>query len=387
MVKTSKEISKQSWESIVNAWKHLKETIISGTNAIWDLLKWIYLAVDAWDKKIWEWIEKKLNKKWKMTKSKIWNFIKNNIVKILLWAWILTYWWTEIIEKWNDKQEDKIEIAEWSYIEKFWNDEKIFVIDVSANNKLNEKKFKEWNKELWEKEKEDTRWVSWIYIRIQSESGEDVDCKDFFKWIKEYNKSAEKWQQIAVWWYIYFNKATAAITDEWIEAQVDRAISILDTLNKEWDDIVDLIPMLDFEYSVKEWGDPWVNSEKWQRSKEAVLKRLKLFEEKTWIIPWIYTWWSIYHDYFLNDERFSKYPVWIATYNWKRVDQSEDWHSVKIWPANNPVEYQPHLVQFSDNIKKSWFWTEKWENLDGSSTTKDKFKELIIRNDDAPNDL
>ena len=395
MGKTSREREQQSlksfekaWELYKKAWEWMKE--IPG--ALRNTLKWSCQKFDARDKKIWEWIERKERQKGKNTSWKVKRFFRNNILKLLLWAWLLTYWWVEIKQYGHWKQEQKeqteqTEMAEWTYLEKFWDDDKIFIIDVSENNELDEKKFAKRNEDRRESTKEDVRWVSWVYIRTQKEGWPDKDFQEFYEWVKRYNEAAEHGQQIAIWWYIYFNKASSAITDEWVEDQVDRAISILEIINKEGDGIVDLIPMLDFEYSGKEWDDPWVNSEKWQKSKEAVLKRLQLFEQKTWIIPWIYTWWSIYHDYFLNDTRFAKYPVRIATYNWKRVDQSPDWHSVLIWPIRKTVEYQPDLVQFSDKIKNSWFWTEKWGYLDGSSTTKDKFKWLMIKNADAPTDI
>lgn len=364
-----------------NVWFAINNTL----SWIWNVIWWTYQAIDAWDKKIWEKIEKKMKEKWKDTTWKVKKFFRNNILKILLWAWLLTHWWVEIAQHTKDQHKEHTEIAEWTYLDRFWDDDKIFIIDVSEYNELNESKFKEWNENRWESSKEDVRWVSWIYIRIQKEWWADADFEKFYEWIKRYNESAEQGQHIAVWWYIYFNKAKSAITDEWIERQVDDAISRLEIINDDTDWIVDLVPMLDFEFT----NDPWANSDRWKKCKEAVLQRLQLFEQKTWIVPWIYTWWSIYHDYFLNDSRFAEYPVRIATYNWKRVDQSPDWHSVLIWPIWNPATFQPDLVQFTEQITWSWFWTEwrgKWF-LDWSTTTKDRFQGLIIRNGDAPSDL
>lgn len=390
MTKTSNEQIKNSWESLKQAWKQVKTAVVSTLGAIRNILKWTYQTIDAWDKKIWEKIEENMRKQWKDTSKKMWHFFRSNILKTLLWVWLITWWWVEISknnENQHDKNQDKekIEIKEWTYLDKFWNDNKIFIIDVSEYNELNLWKFKEWNKKRWESKKEDARWVSGIYIRVQKEWWADKDFQKFYEQIKEYNKTAEQGQHIAVWWYIYFNKANDAISDKWIEKQVNDAINRLKIINDDNDWVVDLVPMLDFEFK----KDPWVKSERWKKYKKAVLKRLKLFKEKTWITPGIYASWTIYHDYFLNDPEFAEYKVRIATYNWKRVDQSPDWHSVFIWPISDSKTFQPELIQFTEGIKWSWFWTE-WrgnDNLDWSTTTKEKFKDLIIKNNDAPNDL
>lgn len=387
--KSSNEIINEAGKSEISWLKHLVFVINNAVAWIWKILHGWYQAIDALDKKIYEKSEERRERKWKGTRWWLTKFVWRNLIKILMIWWLAWYWTYELTKGESTKDENKetIEAAEWTYLNKFWNDDKVFIIDVSEYNELNEWKFKEWNEWLREnpKNKEDVRGVSWIYIRVQKEWGADEDFKKFYEWIKRFNEQAEPGQHIAVWWYIYFNKAKSAITDDWIKKQVNDAISRLEIINDDTDWVVDLVPMLDFEFT----NNPWVNSERWKNCKEAVLKRLQLFKQKTWIVPWIYTWWSIYHDYFLNDSRFAKYPVRIATYNGKRVDQSPDWHSVLIWPMNNPATFQPHLVQFTEWIRWSWFWTEwRWKGfLDGSSTTKDMFMQLIIQNSDAPTDL
>ena len=396
MAKTPKERLQEAWESWKKAVKNIAYVINNTLAAIWNTFKALWQWLDAWDKAVWNAIEKKMKTKGKNTTNTVSSFIRNNIFKLLLAVSVATYWWVEIAQKVKDKHEDPSEIVEWWYIEKFWNGDKIFIIDVSENNSFDKEKFAKWNKDRRDSKKEDVRWVSWVYMRVQKEWWADPDFQGFFEWIKEFNETAEKWQQIAVWWYVYFNKSEVAITDEWIDNQVDAAVNRLAIINNDSDGVVDLIPMLDFEFSnaeMKRWRKdhtkedyPPATSDEWWKLKKAVLKRLETYEKKTWITPWIYTWWSLYYDYFLDDPDFLKYPIWIATYNWKRVDQSEDWHSVKIWPVNNTTEIQPDLVQFSDNIKRSWFWTSNW-SLDWNSTTKDKFKGLIVKNGDAPIDL
>lgn len=390
---TRKKWLKQFWTWMINV-------------PLWllNILKSWWLKVDERDEKRFDKSEEKRKKNWKETTWWVKKTIRRNLIKVIIMGSLATWYWIyEMTGSGKAQEEDAettetIEVVKWSYKEKFWDDKKIFIIDVSDNNELNKEKFANWNEERRGREQEDVRGVSWVYMRIQKESGADEDYEKFYQWIKEYNETAKQWQEIAIWWYIYFNKSTNSITDAWIEEQVNSAIKRLNIINDSTDWITDLIPMLDFEFSRAEtkrrrkkhkWEDyPKATSEQWKKYINAALKRLQLFEQKTWIVPWIYTGWSIYHDYFLNDPRFAKkYPVWIASYNEERVDQSEDWHSVLIWPQKKPVEFEADIVQFSDNINNSWFWTEKWWNLDWSSTTKDKFIELIIRNGDAPNDI
>jgi hypothetical protein len=377
----SKKYNKKAKKHITKAWEFGKKAALwtwKGVKwwvkALWYGVKAGYHLIDAWDKAIWEHIEKKQIEKWKKH-WKVSNFLRDNIIKLMMALSLAWYWWVEL-SKWDNGH--NFESSE-SFVEYFWDDDKLFIIDVSENNKFDEWKFKERNEWRWENPKEDVRWVSWMYVRIQCERWVDKKYQEFYNRVVEFNKTAKPGQKIAIWWYVFFDKHNQAMTDEWIENQVDNAIESLWILNNENDWVVDLVPMLDFEFS----RDPWVNSERWSTCKEAVLKRLQLFEQKTWIVPWIYTWWSIYHDYFLGDSRFEKYPVWIASYNEDRVDQSSDWHTVKIWPRADSVSFQPNLIQFTEEISWSWIWNSK-DQLDWNTTTIDKFKELIIPNSDAP---
>ncbi|MBR6907315.1 hypothetical protein IKN40_02135 [bacterium] len=55
-------------------------------------------------------------------------------------------------------------------------------------------------------------------------------------------------------------------------------------INKNGDDLIDLAPMLDFEFSSIETVRR-ANSAEGKQYKAAVLKWLKLFEKKTGVIP------------------------------------------------------------------------------------------------------
>ncbi len=111
MTKTSKEQIQNSWESFKKAWKQLWTAIASIATGLWNVLKWTYQAVDSWDKKIWENIEKKMQKKWKNTSWNVWHFFRNNIAKILIWASVLTYWWTKAVESVKERHEENTELA------------------------------------------------------------------------------------------------------------------------------------------------------------------------------------------------------------------------------------------------------------------------------------
>jgi GH25 family lysozyme M1 (1,4-beta-N-acetylmuramidase) len=140
--------------------------------------------------------------------------------------------------------------------------------------------------------------------------------------------------------------------------------------------LVDIAPMLDFEFSSAE-NPVRANTDKWRKYKEAILKWLQLFERKTWVTPWIYANASTYHDYFYWDPLFSKYPAWIACYTDSKVDQD-----------NGTVTYhwdqmQAHIIQFSEGIKRSWLWNSKW-NVDWDTSTQWEFWKLIQNNSDTP---
>jgi GH25 family lysozyme M1 (1,4-beta-N-acetylmuramidase) len=183
-------------------------------------------------------------------------------------------------------------------------------------------------------------------------------------------------KDVAVGTYAYFDKSAAGITDEWIEKQVNEFIQIYNVINKDGDWLVDIIPMLDFEFSGKE---PVVraNTEQWQKFREAVLKWLELFEKKTWVTPGIYANASTYHDYFYRNPSFAKYPAWIACYSGDKIDQDRG----IVTFHGDPM--QADIIQFSEKIKKSGLWNSKW-NVDGNTSTQWEFWKLIQNNGDTP---
>jgi len=262
----------------------------------------------------------------------------------------------------------------------FWNDEKKFWIDVSQFNKLDFSSFKEWNNSLWNSKKEDTRWVSFIYIRARKKKEIDSSALKHYNNIKKYNETAPRWRKIAVWSYAFFDKSDEGMSEKWIEQQVNEYISIYRKINQSGDWCVDLTPMLDFEFESKY---PKAESREWKRYKEAVLKRLKLFQQKTGIKPWIYCNAALYRDYFNWDNNFKNYATRIASYTSLNNNQSYWMNTVNVWSWNNTVQIDSTLTQFSDSISCPWLWTSNGK-VDWNTTTKNKFKQLILKNNDSP---
>lgn len=111
--------AKESWKKIVKWWKD----IIRWTAKV---LLWtgksLYYLIDAWDKAIWEKIEKKQLKKWKNATWKFKQKVRDNLIKTLIAVWAVWYWgyqwwkfflenedkkWIEVIDnnvKWNSSE-------------------------------------------------------------------------------------------------------------------------------------------------------------------------------------------------------------------------------------------------------------------------------------------
>ena len=112
----AKKYSKRSEEHIVEAWNSGENAIKWAWKALkwwariaWHSLKWGYHLIDAWDKAIWEQIEKKQLKKWKKA-WKISSFFRDNILKLLIAAWATGYWGYKVSEAVKDTPQDKQEI-------------------------------------------------------------------------------------------------------------------------------------------------------------------------------------------------------------------------------------------------------------------------------------
>lgn len=96
-----------------------------------------YHVVDAWDKAIWEKIEKEQLKKWK----KVWkvsSFFRDNIIKLLIAWWLVWYWWTEVaqhVREWKEAQREIQHNEQW-----IWDSNEIMLVSTTQYDILNWKK-------------------------------------------------------------------------------------------------------------------------------------------------------------------------------------------------------------------------------------------------------
>ena len=99
--------AKESWKKIVKWWKDIirwTAKVLSWTG------KALYYLIDAWDKAIWEQIEKKQLEKWKKT-WKVWKFIRGNTTKLMITLSLVGYWGHKTMDMIEDKQKNKQELV------------------------------------------------------------------------------------------------------------------------------------------------------------------------------------------------------------------------------------------------------------------------------------
>lgn len=113
----AKKYSKRAREHIVQAWEYGKKAIRWWwkaikwwAKAVWHIVKGGYHLIDAWDKAIWEQIEKKQIEKWKKP-WKIWRFFRDNIMKLMIALSLTGAWWYKATEMAKDRQQDNQEIV------------------------------------------------------------------------------------------------------------------------------------------------------------------------------------------------------------------------------------------------------------------------------------
>ena len=352
----------ESWKDL---WKWIYLVLKSAVKWIYDVFVLWYDALKAWDEAIGE----KINNK---ERDGAVRFISDKMLRTLWALWIVSWliiWWQKVDFK------DIFSDEKWSMTEFIGDDPKVFWLDVSRFNDNDVDVFTDWATALDNSGNPDKRRPKFVYILWRKEKAEDPKAREHYKKLKEHKNRLDK--DLAVGSYAYFNKSANGITDEWLEKQVDEFITIYNIINQDGDWLVDIVPMLDFEFSANEKVIA-ATTEQWQKYKEAVLKWLKLFEKKTWVTPGIYANASTYHDYFYGDPSFAKYPSWIACYSNDKVNQ-DMWIVTYHWD-----QMDADIIQFSEQIKKSGLWNNKW-NVDWNTSTKWDFWKLIQDNSDTPN--
>lgn len=124
--KKAKEHSKEAKVYIKKAWEKGKKAVIEtrraikwGGKAIWYTVKWGYHLIDAWDKAIWDQIEKDQIEKWKKP-WKIWELFRDNMVKLMLFLSLSGVLWNKMITK--DKLPDGKEIVINDTVKENWTE-------------------------------------------------------------------------------------------------------------------------------------------------------------------------------------------------------------------------------------------------------------------------
>lgn len=242
---------------------------------------------------------------------------------------------------------------------KWWE---YFWIDISQHNqKIDLKEFKDRNRLKWDSERQDRRWVSFVYIRASDWKKTDKKLTDHVNKIAEYNKDKNvinNKEKIAVWFYHRLNWENS-------EEQADHFIKLYkENKNKCWWN--DLIPMCDVENWWKNWKW-WMDIDKNKHETESqnksriqnqILTRLTRVESKTWVIPWIYIGLSNYRKYISWDKRFKKYETRIAAYNNNSRDNSFDSHWTIDNSGTTPTIYQSRNTWKVDGASNDAWYTD-----------------------------
>lgn len=158
------ESLKKAWKWVKNFWKWLIDTVSWFAKWVWQWIKsWFHVA-DAWDKRLWEKVEKSDIKNENLKKAtEIW---AKNIFKTLYIWWLttlLTLWWKWIAEKvWkdNDKTQDKIE--EVVNIEEENSDNTIDIQALTENPYRNNPDYFDATKTVVKDEQYKDQWITLI---------------------------------------------------------------------------------------------------------------------------------------------------------------------------------------------------------------------------------
>lgn len=239
--KSSKEIIKESWQARKKAWKQTVQ-------ALGNILKWTYKAIDAWDRLIWEQIEKNQINKWKRSPWRVKRFLRDNTIKLLIASSLAGYWWYKTINTPSevDKQQDKQELV-LSFSESENKIKEILISpDVLEDLKHSGKEWEDkrekrylWADEAWSNMrswfwyKERQKIIEWMCNMVESWDFEMVIRKADEAWVPRqcvFLALAESWWQSdanswVAWWYRQFTEKSAKlfwlIDEEWNDYRWD----------------------------------------------------------------------------------------------------------------------------------------------------------------------
>jgi GH25 family lysozyme M1 (1,4-beta-N-acetylmuramidase) len=313
----------------------IKKSKESFKKAIKNTRLWTHYAVDAWDKVIWSLIPN--------SKYNLLNWIKNNLLKILIPIWIITWWWIATnnytSNNHDNKNKEGITINEITHTDSIcsW-------IDVSHYNTINLAKLLETNKSKITDNKKDTRPFEFIFIRASAWTNKDKEISNTRELLNTHNDTcSNNKDKITIGAYHYYNPNINSTKQFEVFAKQVPLLS-------KWD----FPPVLDIERLPTEQN--MNNLKKWLKN------RLNLAEKKYGVKPIIYTGQSYYNSNFKNDSAFNNYPVWIAHYN--NDEKSK---------LNN---YAIH--QITDQWNVPWANTDQGE-CDINNTLRKNINNLIIK--------
>ena len=248
MTQTPKERLQEAWESGKKAVKGLVSAVGNATSSVRNTLKAGYQAVDAWDKAIWNAIEKKMEEKSKNTKWKFWKIVRENILKALLWIWVITgtgVYVDKVVDDIKDKKDSNKEIAidnKATIVQEIFDNQ-----DVMTNLEWNWKQWQDkwynnylWNNEAWNTMRSDfwikerKKVIEWFCRMVESWDIDMIFEKADEAWVPRqciFLALAESWWQAwanswVAWWYWQFTRASAEafwlIDDKWNDYRADK---------------------------------------------------------------------------------------------------------------------------------------------------------------------
>lgn len=237
--KTPKERLQEAWESWKKAVKNIAYVVNNTLAAVWNTFKALWQWLDAWDKAIWNSIEKNLQEKWKNTTGNIGKFFRDNILKLLLATSVLTYWGVKTNHYVKDKNNDNTEVVinnsedeMKNTIKEIFENEDV-INDIQWSWKVWQDKWENnylWNNEFWN---ENYDWlnqrkkvIEWFCRMVESWDIDMIFQKADEAWVPRqciYLALAESARQASAnswvaWWYRQFTNTSAisfGLNEEW----------------------------------------------------------------------------------------------------------------------------------------------------------------------------
>ena len=407
-IDNSEKYNEKAKIHIAKAWKFGK-TAIKWTwkalkwwaKVVWHAVKWGYHLIDAWDKAIWEKIEKKQLEKWKHP-WKATRFLRDNVLKLLIALSATGYGWYKAIDSMIDKGEDKIGVVDQltereKFIKEFFNSPDVLK-DLKSSGKERENKWEDrylWNDDAWNNMwdgfwfAERKKVIEWMCRMIESWDLEMVINKADEAWVPRqcvFLALAESWWQAGAdswvaWWYRQFTKSSGKlfwlVDDEWNDYRSDPEKST-DAAMKHLKENYGIVS----KYAKDLW--------------------YKLSESDKWIFAfYMYNWspklvkkWMVSCKWDANEyseklqskkkENNNYVPRILGIQNALQQIFKENWYNVEkiksVHLNENIVKTEADLM-FEDYIKKEWFLTdiEKIKQLDKIELKyKQEYEESVI---------